>query len=134
MATRVSARLTATEGRRFGLTVGMAFLALTALVAWQDHLKIAAVSGTIGTLLVIAGLIIPTRLGPIEYGWMQIAHLISRVTTPIVMGAMFLLVLMPFGFLRRVFGGNPLVHEVEAGSYWRQRPAERSRSDLARQF
>lgn len=134
MAARVSAGLTAAEGRRFGLTVGIAFLALTAFVAWRNHFRTAVALGMIGALLVFAGLVVPTKLGPVERGWMKFAHLISRVTTPIVMGVMFLLVLMPFGFLRRVFGGNPLVHTEEAESFWKRRPAGRGRSNLARQF
>jgi hypothetical protein len=134
MATRIPAGLTAAEGRRFGLTVGAAFLVLTAFLVWRSHLKTAAVFGAIGTLLVIAGLAVPTRLGPVERGWMKFAHLISKVTTPIVMGVMYLLVLTPFGFLRRVFGGNPLEHAPDAGGYWKQRPAGRGRSNLTRQF
>ncbi len=42
---------------------------------------------------------------------MELAHLISKVTTPIVMGVMYLLVLTPVGLLRRTFGGNPMVHQ-----------------------
>lgn len=134
MATRVPAGLTAAEGRRFGLTVGAAFLVLTAFLVWRSHLKTAAALGAIGTVLVVAGLAVPTRLGPVERGWMKFAHLISKVTTPIVMGVMYLLVLTPFGLLRRLFGGNPLEHAVDAGGYWKKRPAGRGRSNLTRQF
>ena len=41
---------------------------------------------------------------------MALAHAISKVTTPIVMGVMYFVVLTPVGVLRRGFGGNPLVH------------------------
>ena len=134
MAARVPAGLTAAEGRRFGLTVGVAFLVLTAILVWRSHLKTAAAFGVIGALLVLAGLLAPTKLGPVERGWMRFAHLISRVTTPIVMGVMYLLVLTPFGFLRRAFGGNPLTHAADADSFWKKRPAGRGRSNLSRQF
>ena len=65
---------------------------------------------------------------------MQLAHLISKVTTPIVMGVMYLVVLTPVGLLRRTFGGNPMVHEPAAGTYWSSRPPGHRAGNLNRQF
>lgn len=134
MATGIPARLTAAQGRRFGLTVGVAFLVIAAIPLWREHYTTAAVLAAIGSLLALAGLAIPTWLGPIERGWMRLAHVISKVTTPIVMGIMYLVVLTPFGLGRRLFGGNPLEHRPDDGGFWRTRPASRGRSNLSRQF
>jgi len=134
LAAGIPARLTAAQGRRFGLTVGIAFLVIAAIVLWREHYKTAIVFGALGALLVLAGLLVPTRLGPIERGWMQFAHAISKVTTPIVMGIMYLVVMTPFGIGRRLFGGNPLEHRPDEQGFWRSRPAERRRSNLSRQF
>ncbi len=135
MAAGIPARLTAAKGRSFGLTVGGAFLAIAAFVWWRGHLKVASVLGVLGFVLALAGLVIPTRLGPVERGWMGLAHAISKVTTPIVMGVMYFLVILPVGLLRRALGGNPLEHKEAGGSYWKPRPegARRTRS-LKRQF
>jgi Saxitoxin biosynthesis operon protein SxtJ len=134
MAAGIPARLTAAQGRRFGLTVGAAFLVFAA-VAWWRHSPVATgVFGTLGGLLSVAGLAIPTMLGPVERAWMKLAHLISKVTTPIVMGVMYLLVLTPVGLLRRTFGGNPMVHAPEGRSYWKSRPAGSRAGNLTRQF
>jgi hypothetical protein len=65
---------------------------------------------------------------------MGLAHLISQVTTPIVMGVMYLLVLTPIGVLRRTVGGNPMVHAPHDGTYWKPRPEGRQAGDLRRQF
>ena len=135
MAERIPARLTAAEGRRFGLTVGAAFCVIAALVWWRSHQTVATVLGGIGGLLVLAGLAIPAHLGPVERAWMGMAHVISKVTTPIVMGAMYLLVITPVGFLRTRLSRNPLVHVKAENSYWRSRPdgARRSKT-MERQF
>jgi hypothetical protein len=78
---------------------------------------------------------IPTRLGPVERAWMALAHAISKVTTPIVMGIMYLGVFTPVGWLRRTLGGNPLVHEAVGRSYWRSRNEGARRSaSLERMF
>src|SRR5688500_11375622 len=128
----VPARLTAAAGRAFGLTVGIAFLALGALVAWRGHAVAAAALGLLGAVLSLAGLLIPHRLGPVQRSWMALAVAMSKVTTPIVMGVVYFLVLTPMGILRRTLGHDPLVPPLE-GTRWFARSAE-TRSDLTRQF
>jgi hypothetical protein len=135
MAERIRTRLTAAQGRRFAFTVGAAFLVFAAIAWWRGHPTLLAVLGTVGGALVAAGLVIPTHLGPVERGWMALAHLISKVTTPIVMGVMYLLVLTPVGILRRTLGGDPLVHQVAEEGFWRTRPPGKRRTQsLQRQF
>lgn len=134
MAAGIPARLTAAQGRRFGLTVGAAFLVFAAIAWWRGHPTTFTVLASLGGTLAAAGLLMPTFLGPVERAWMKLAHVISKVTTPIVMGAMYLLVLTPTGALRRVFGGNPLVHKATDASYWQQRPEGRRAGNLTRQF
>ena len=134
MAAGIPARLTSAQGRRFGLTVGGAFLVFAAIAWWRSHATLTSVLGALGGVLVLAGLVIPTLLGPVERAWMKLAHLISKVTTPIVMGAMYLLVLTPVGLIRRAVGGNPMVHRLHDTSYWKSRPAGRRAGNLTRQF
>ena len=126
---------TAAQGRRFGLTVGLAFLVFAGIAWWRGHPTTVTVLGSVAGLLIAAGLIIPRHLGPVERAWMALAHAISRVTTPIVMGVIYLLVLTPVGLLRRTFGGNPMAHAVQKSGYWHSRPAGRRRSNsMQRQF
>jgi hypothetical protein len=135
MPGKVNARLTVAEGRRFGLTVGGAFLAFATIAWWRDHPTMTMVLGALGAALALSGLVVPTHLGPVERAWMALAHRISRITTPIVMGVMYLLVITPVGALRRAFGGNPLEHVEQERSFWRPRPAGARRSaSMRRQF
>jgi hypothetical protein len=133
MAKGIPARLTAAQGRRFGLTVGAAFLLLAGVAWWRDNPALTGALATLGGTLSLAGLLIPTYLGPVERNWMKLAHLLSKVTTPIVMGAMYLGVFTPVGLVRRLFG-NPLVHTAPNSTYWKSRPAERRAGNLKRQF
>ena len=135
MAERVPARLTAAQGRRFGLTVGLAFLVLSAIAWWRGHPTTVLVLGSPGTLLVLAGLLIPTQLGPVERAWMKLAHLISRVTTPIVMGIMYFGMLTVVGVIRRALGSDPMRVKEVNHSLWQPRPeGERRTRSLQRQF
>lgn len=135
MATRVSAGLSATEGRHFGLTVGAAFLALAGLSGWRGRPRQALVFGGLGGLLVLAGLVVPSKLGPVVRAWSGLAHVMSKVTTPIFLGIVYFVVLMPVGLLMRVFGRRPLDRSPALASWWITRaPETRQRADLERQF
>lgn len=127
----------ARQGRRFALTVAIGFGVL-ALVAWWRHKALVTwFFGAIATLLLMAGLLIPHQLSGLERAWMKVAHAISRVTTPIFMSIVYFVVLTPVGVLRRLSGGNPLVHRADNGSYWVRRPArdaEKARRQMERQF
>lgn len=135
VADRVPTRLTAREGRRFAFTVGAAFLALGGVGLWRGGGVMTTVFLGLAAALGVAGAAAPTQLGPVERAWMGLAHAISKVTTPIVMGVMYLVVLTPVGLLRRTFGGNPLVHAPRGAGYWQSRPEGARRSaSLERQF
>jgi thiol:disulfide interchange protein len=136
LADRVRARLTAAEGRKFAFTVGIAFLVLAAAIyLLRQHLRAPAILGGIGAVLIVAGVVSPTRLGPLQRGWMGFAHLLSKITTPIFMGIVYFLVLTPIGLLRRAFGHDALVRRPKDGSYWIARAEGKAgRSDLKRQF
>lgn len=135
MATGIPARLTPREGRNFGWTVGAAFLALSGLLWWRGKHSAALVFLALGAVLVLAGLVAPARLGPIQRAWMGFARLLSLVTTPIFMGIVYFLVLTPTGWLMRLFGRNPIRRTLSEGSFWVRRPAgDGQRGTMEHQF
>ena len=136
LAHPVPARLstyTAAAGRKFGLTVGLAFAAFSGIAYWRGHPTTFTVLASLGGALVLAGLVAPTSLRAIDAGWMKLALLISRVTTPIFMGIIYFVVLTPIGALRRLFGRNSLVHPAGAHGHWADRSTT-PRSSLERLF
>lgn len=133
MARRDRARLTRSEGRKFGLTVGAALAAVGGLLLWRGHNQVAFVLLLAAGLLISAGIAVPTRLGPLERAWMGMALAISKVTTPIFMSVVYFLVIAPVGLARRAFGGNPLRQYRSEDSNWvEHEPSEHG--SLRRQF
>ena len=118
LANRVPARLSTAQGRKFGITVGIAFLVLATIGELRGRSVAAAVFACLGAAAVLAGLLIPRSLGPVERAWMGLAHLISRITTPIFMGVVYFLVITPAGLVRRALGKNSLRHASTSDSYW----------------
>jgi len=135
LAERVPARLTAAEGHKFAFPVGIAFGVLAGVALWRGHPRVGTVLAALGGVLLVAGLLVPTRLGPVQRGWMAMAHLISRVTTPIFLGIVFFVVFAPIGLVMRLFGRRVLERAPVGGTWWVARaPEARQRGDMERQF
>ena len=133
MAAGIPARLTAAEGRKFGFTLAGAFLVIGGLLMWRHRVGRAEVVFALAAGLGLAGLLMPTRLGPVERGWMRVAHLLSKVTTPIFMGIVYYVVVTPMGFIRRR-SGSPLVRRARAQSGWEPHTAATTAERMERQF
>lgn len=132
LANHIPARLTVNTGRRFGITVGTAFLVLGGLVRWRGFDTTSAVLLVTGGALVLAGILIPKHLTPVERAWMKMGLAISRVTTPLLLGIVYFLVITPMGLIRRRVGHSPIVSKGTS-SRWVERD-DSGRSDLTRQF
>ena len=134
MARRVRAGLSRSEGRRFGFVVGTAFLLIAAVSLWRGHQIPPMILGGLGGALWLGGLLVPGRMGPVFDAWMAFAKVLSKVTTPVAMSIVYLIVLTPPGLAMRLFRRHPLVAKVdERGSFWVQRDSAAT-GDLSRQF
>jgi len=122
VAEGIPARLTPGEGRKFGLTLGGAFLALAGLLWWRGRIPAALVFAALGAALLLAGLAAPTRLGTVQRVWMGFGRILSRFTTPVFMGIVYFLILTPIGWILRRFGKNPVARPAVEGSFWVRRP------------
>lgn len=130
--TSKAAAYTSSQGRKFGVTVGLAFGVLATISWWRGHHYPVYVLATLSGLLLLGGLLIPSRLGPVERGWMELALLISKVTTPVFMGVVYFLVLLPVGLVMRAFGRNAVKHQPVNDSYWA--PRSTARGSMLNQF
>jgi hypothetical protein len=126
--------LTPAEGRKFALTLAVAFGALGGLLWWRGRETPMWVMLGLAGAFFLLGLVVPGRLGPLHRAWMGLALKISKVTTPVFMGALYYLVMTPAGVLRRVIGRNALVHDDASGTYWVDRTDGGARQDMEHQF
>lgn len=137
MAASAPTRLTRREGMKFAFTLGAAFSVLSALLAVRHRTLGAEVTLVLGFLLLVLGVVAPTRLGRVQRGWMALGHAIGRVTGPIALALIYYVALTPIGYLRRTFGRSPLARDPGTPTYWiprvRSDAAERRRA-LERQF
>jgi len=62
----------------------------------------------------------PALLAPMNRAWMRLGLFLGKVISPIALGILFFLVLVPIGLVMRVVGKDPLRLKRDAGapSYW----------------
>jgi hypothetical protein len=122
------------DGRRFGVQVGLALLALALVARWRGHPTSAALLGAVGALLLAGGVFAPARLGPVHRAWMGLATTLSKVTTPLLMGLVYFVVLTPLGLVLRAVGHRPLARGRGAASAWVPRPGPARPDGMEHQF
>ena len=105
--------------RKFGITMAVAFGLFALLFWWRDRSWWIYVAGAAGFFLV-AGLLVPSVLRPIEKGWMKVAELLGAVMTRVVLTIGFVLAVVPVGLIMRLRRKNllGLSFDKEASSYW----------------
>ena len=120
--------------RKFGLMVGAVFLFIASYTYWRHRpIRLSVTFATLGSLLFVFGLIAPAALRGVYTGWMRLAMVLNRVTTPILMGVIYFVVLTPTAFLRRAFGWKPFA-ATDVSTMWVTRAPGKRASSLERQF
>ena len=92
---------------------------------------------TIAALFLLAAVAVPRCLRPLNRAWSWVGSLLHRVTNPLILGAVFLLVVTPIGLLLRLMGKDVLNLSINRASesYWiRREPPGPAPESLPRQF
>lgn len=106
--------------RNFGISTGAIVVVLFGLFfPWVFDRALPWWPWALFGILSVWGLLAPATLDPVYRAWMKLGVLISRVTTPIILGVVFFLVIMPLGLIRRLFGRDNLARRFDdsAASY-----------------
>ena len=102
------------ELRRFGIATGIALVGLLGLLLpWLLKRPLPRWPWALGALLVVAAMISPNALRIIHVPWMRLALLLNRITTPIIAGAIFFLVILPVGWIMRRVGNDPMARRFD---------------------
>ena len=100
--------------REFGLVTGGIVGGLFGLFfPWILERPIPRWPWVIFGVLGLMALAIPMALGPVYKGWMKFGLLMSRITTPIIMGVVFYIVLTPMGLIMRLGGKDAMARRLD---------------------
>ena len=102
--------------RNFGLTSGAIIAALFGLLfPWLFDRSIPGWPWIVLAVLATWALIVPSTLRPVYRGWMRVGMILSRFTTPLVLGMVYFVVFVPVGLLRRLLGKDSMSRALSPG-------------------
>jgi multisubunit Na+/H+ antiporter MnhB subunit len=121
--------------RSFGVSVGLVLVLIAAFLAWRGRLTAASITGGVGAMLLLLGLVAPTLLGWPSAVWWKLAMALGYVNARVILSIAFLLVLTPIGLIWRVIGRDPMGRRRESWPGWVRYPARYGdRSHYTRMF
>ena len=122
--------------KKFGLTMGIAFLVVTFFILFRHKYSIMPTL-ILSAIFFILALIAPVLLEPIYIIWMRLALVLSWINTRLILLIMFYLIFTPIGLGMRLFGVDLLDRKIDKSknSYWKKKEKrEPSISNYERQF
>jgi Saxitoxin biosynthesis operon protein SxtJ len=122
--------------RSFGLATGSTVAALFGLaLPWLLEHRLPIWPWAVAGALIAVGAAAPTLLRPVYRAWMAFGLVMSRITTPLLLGVLFLFVVTPIARLRALFGHDRLSRDFAPGADSYRLPSKPSTAhDLEKPF
>ena len=122
--------------RKFGITTGAIVAVLFGILfPWLLKAGFVLWPWVLFALLAVTALIAPMSLGPVYKGWMRFGLLMSRFTTPLIMGLVFFLAITPAALVMKLIGRDSMKRDLEKDqSTYRVASSKASRETLERPF
>jgi hypothetical protein len=116
------AEIKGSSDRAFGLVFAVVF----AIIACYPLLASGAIrlwSLIVSGVFLLLALVVPAVLAPANRLWMKFGELLHSIVSPIALGIVFYVTVLPTGLLLRLFGKDPLRLRLDpnAESYWIKR-------------
>ena len=112
-------RIEGSSDRMFGLLFAAIFACL-ALWPLLHGERIRFWALAVGGVFMVLALAWPRALSRMNHGWMRFGLLLNRIVSPVAIGVVYYLTLVPMGLAMRAFGKRPLRlgFDRAAASYW----------------
>ena len=100
--------------RKFGLTTGAIIAVLFGVIfPWLLDAGIILWPWILFAVLAALGLIAPMSLRPVYHGWMRFGLLMSRFTTPLIMGLVFFVAITPVALIMKILGKDAMKRQLK---------------------
>lgn len=108
--------------RSFGLVFAGVFAAIGLLPLWHDHAP-RGWALAIGAVFLLIAVLRPALLGPLNLLWFRLGLALGAVMTPVVMGLLFVVAVIPTALALKLFRKDPMQRRFLPGAatYWERR-------------
>jgi hypothetical protein len=119
---------------------GLVFTGFFAVIAWGPLLAGGAMRSWAAVLSICclaAALLAPGLLAPFNHMWSRIGLILNLIVSPVVMGLIYAIVIVPTGLILKATGRDPLrlKWQPHIPSYWIDRRPPNSQPDsMSKQF
>ena len=121
--------------RDFALATGGVIVVLFGFVLpWVLDFSRPTWPWILAAILVALGLITPMALQPIYKVWMRFGLILSSITTPVIMGLVYFLIITPTGLARRLLSGDPMTRGFDEGESYRVPSKKAPAKNMERPF
>ena len=121
--------------RSFGLSVGIVLLAVAGYLLWRGRVFGAEVTGGIGAVLVLSGLVAPRLLKWPSALWWKLTLALGYVNARVILSIAFRVLLTPIGLIWRAIGRDPLSRRRASWPGWTAYPSRYAdRSHFTRMY
>jgi hypothetical protein len=112
--------------RSFGVVFATVFALLALLpLLWGGAFRVWAAA--LGVAFLVVAFVAPTVLAPLNRQWLRFGLALHRVTSPVLLFLMFVLIFVPVGLVMRVIRRDALglKFDKSRSSYWVDRETDR---------
>ena len=120
----------------FGILLFVILSAIAFYFLLRNEIILSLLFEFFGGTFLLLSIINPKLVLPFYYGWLTVGKLISKVTSPIILGLLYLLVLTPTSLIIRLMKYDPLsLRSSDEITYWKQREVNyKNLNDFKNQF
>ncbi|MCA9268454.1 MAG: hypothetical protein KDA41_08280 [Planctomycetales bacterium] len=133
----INRRPAARELRTFGALLGVFTVVMGAVVFWRtESAPLAWTAWATGGLLCVVYWAVPAWRRGLYLAWMFACFPVAWLSTHLLLGGVYYLLITPIGRLMRCLGHDPMRRRLDrqAKTYWISRTQSSSRSRYFRQF
>ena len=106
--------------RDFAFVTGGMIAGLFGLfLPWLFDLNFPTWPWVLAPALFAVGLVGPMALQPVYKVWMRFGLIMSKFTTPLIMGLVFFLVITPIGLIRKLTSADAMARKLDDGETYR---------------
>jgi len=118
-------------------STGFVFAAVAAIVAiiFRDTMLVLGVAAGLSLVFIAVSFAAPVVLRPLNLAWFRFSLLLNRIINPVVLGLMFLVAIVPFGLIMRLWRDPLQRNRTTGSSYWIAREPKSSEThSMTNQF
>ena len=118
-------------------STGFVFAAVAVIVAilFRDDMLVLGVAAGLSLVFIALALAAPAVLRPLNLLWFRFSLLLNKIVNPLVLGLMFLVAIVPFGLVMRIWRDPLRAKRTTGSTYWIARePRSSETHSMTNQF